>query len=53
MIKILKDDYILQKNEIKLHDYQTRALISIANKFNIEKSFNGLIIMITEMLLKK
>ena len=49
MIKILKDDNLLQKNEIKSHDYQTRALISISNKYNSEKNFNGLFIMITEM----
>ena len=53
MIKIMKDDNLLQKNEIKRHDYQTRALTTIANKYNVEKNFKGLIIMITEMLLKK
>lgn len=42
----MKYDNLLQKNEIKLHDYQTRALIYIANKYNVEKKFNGLIIKI-------
>ena len=40
MIKILKDDNLLQKNEIKSHDYQTRALISISKKYNSEKKFS-------------
>ena len=43
MIKILKDDNLLQNNEIKSHDYQTRALISISNKYNSEKKFQWII----------
>mgnify|MGYP003571346884 CR=1 FL=1 len=39
MIKIMKYDNLLQKNEIKRHDYQTRALIYIASKYNVEKKF--------------
>ena len=39
MIKIIKDNNLLQKNEIKRHDYQTKALATIANKYNVEKKF--------------
>ena len=39
MIKIIKDNNLLQKNEIKRHDYQTNALATIANKYNVEKKF--------------
>jgi len=53
MIKIMKYDNLLQKNEIKRHDYQTRALIYIASKYNVEKKFNGLIIKIAGVSLKK